>query len=57
MEKRGKNKLPSLQNIIDYDKQYQLSSVIDDARQEEVDNTEKFMDKTMKDLLQNMEEN
>ena len=57
MEKRGKNKLPSLQNIIDYNKQYQLSSVIDDARQEEVDNTEKFMDKTMKDLLQNMEEN
>jgi len=57
MEKRGRNKLTSLQNIIDYDKQYQLSSVIDDARQEEVDNTEKFMDKTMKDLLQNMEEN
>ena len=57
MEKRGRNKLTSLQNIIDYDKQYQLSAVIDDARQEEVDNTEKFMDKTMKDLLQNMEEN
>lgn len=57
MEKRGKNKLPSLQNIIDYNKQYQLSSVIDNARQEEVYNTEKFMDKTMSELLQNMEEN
>lgn len=57
MEKRGRNKLTSLQNIIDYDKQYQLSSVIDNARQEEVYNTEKFMDKTMSELLQNMEEN
>ena len=40
------------ENIIDDNKQYQLSSVIADAKREEAYGTENFIDKTMKELLQ-----
>ena len=50
--KMASNKAKSLQNIIDDNKQYQLSSVIADAKREEAYGTENFIDKTMKELLQ-----
>ena len=49
--KTASNKANKLQQVIDDVKQYQLSSVMADARQDEAYGTEKFMDKTMKELL------
>ena len=49
--KMGSHKANKLQQVIDDVKQYQLSSVMADARQDEAYGTEKFMDKTMKELL------
>ena len=46
------NKANTLQQILDDEKQYQLSSVIADAKQDEKINSKKFMDKTMKELMQ-----
>ena len=49
--KIASDKTNTLQQILDDDKQYHLSSVIADAKQDEVYGTEKFMDKSMKELL------
>jgi len=46
------NKTNTLQQILDDDKQYQLSSVIADVEQDEKLSSKKFMDKTMKELMQ-----
>jgi len=50
--KMASNKAKNLQNIIDDNKQYQLSSVIADAKREEAFSSKKFIDKTMKELMQ-----
>ena len=44
--KTASNKANKLQQVIDDVKQYQLSSVMADARQDEAYGTEKFMDKS-----------
>ena len=50
--KTERNKSTKLQPVIDDVKQYLLSSVIADAKQDEKINSKKFMDKTMKELMQ-----
>ena len=50
--KTERNKSTKLQPVIDDVKQYQLSSVIADVEQDEAFGSEKFMDKTMKELMQ-----
>ena len=50
--KTEQNKSTKLQPVIDDVKQYQLSSVIADVEQDEKLSSKKFMDKTMKELMQ-----
>ena len=49
--KTESDKTNTLQQILDDEKQYHLSSVIADAKQDEAYGTKKFMDKSMKELL------
>ena len=49
--KTASNKADTLQQIIDDDKQYKLSSVIAAAKREEAFSGKKYIDKTMKDLM------
>ena len=49
--KTGSHKSNKLQPVMDDVKQYQLSSVMADAKREKAFGSEKFMDKTMKELL------
>ena len=49
--KTERNKATKLQPVIDDVKQYQLSSVIADAKREEAFSSKKLIDKTMKELL------
>jgi hypothetical protein len=49
--KMASNKAKNLQQIIDDDKQYKLSSVIAAAKREEAFSGKKYIDKTMKDLM------
>lgn len=51
MKTGSSDKTNTLQQILDDDKQYHLSSVIADAKQDEAPGAEKFMDKSMKELL------
>ena len=50
--KTERNNTTKLQPVIDDVKQYQLSSVIADVEQDEKIISKKFMDKTMKELMQ-----
>ena len=50
--KTERNKATKLQPVIDDVKQYQLSSVIEDAKREEAFSSKKLIDKTMKELMQ-----
>ena len=49
--KTERNNTTKLQPVIVDVKQYQLSSVMADAKREKAFGSEKFMDKTMKELL------
>ena len=51
MKTGSSDKTNTLQQILDDDKQYHLSSVLAAAKQDEMYGAEKFMEKSMKELL------